>query len=176
MTTCCPPRRGLLHAAGAGLLMGAAGLLGGCGFALRQPVQQPYRRIALLGFATRSPMAEALRQALAADVQLLPSPQGAEVVVTALEDRVYRTVAAYTATGQVRELRLRVYLKFRLSRPDGTVLLPETELEKSRDLSYSEEYALAKEVEEAGLTRAMRNDMAQQLLRMLAASRQPGGA
>jgi len=65
---------------------------------------------------------------------------------------------------------LRVVLKYRLSAPDGHILVDDTSLSQSRDLSYIESSALAKEQEEATLLREMRNDIAAQLLRMLAST------
>jgi LPS-assembly lipoprotein len=157
------------------LLITAAGaVLAGCGFALRRPAQLPFTRLALGGFKPNSPMADALRQALPRSVQVVTKPTDAEVVLVALEDRFDKTVAASTAAGQVREFRLRLTLRFRLDRPDGSVQLPEQHIELSRDMSYSETAALAKQTEEAVLVREMRMDVAQQLLQMLSAStRQP---
>jgi LPS-assembly lipoprotein len=149
-------------------LLGPA--LAGCGFELRRPAELPYTRIALTGFAKGSAMAEALRLALPASARIVEAPKDAEVVLAALDDHLYRIVAASTSAGQVREFRLRVLLKFRLTRPDGKMLLADTELEQSRDLSYSETAALAKQAEEAALLREMRADLAQQVLRMLAAA------
>lgn len=156
----------------AGLLAAGAAALGGCGFRLRQPVSLAYRRIALVGFAPRSPMAEALRAALPPATQVQDSPHGADVVLTAVQDRFYRTVVGSTATGQVRELRLRVLLKYQLATPEGKLLVPETELEQSRDMSYTETAALAKEAEETTLVREMRTDIARQLLHVLATTGQ----
>jgi LPS-assembly lipoprotein len=156
------------------LLVLAAGVLAGCGFALRQPAQLPFTKLALSGFKTPSPMADALRQALPRSVTVVAQPRDAEVVLVALEDRFDKTVAASTAAGQVREFRLRVILRFRLDRPDGSNQLPEQRIELSRDMSYSETAALAKQTEEAVLVRDLRTDVAQQLLQMLAAAtRQP---
>ncbi|WP_233446965.1 LPS-assembly lipoprotein LptE, partial [Ideonella azotifigens] len=145
----------------------AAASLAGCGFELRQPPQLPYQRIALTGFARHSEMPEAVRLALPSGTKIVDSPAQAQVVLAAMEDKLERTVAASTSAGQVREFRLRVLLKFRLTRPDGTVLLGDTELEQSRDMSYTETAALAKQTEEATLLHDMRADMARQLLRML---------
>jgi len=50
----------------------------------------------------------------------------------------------------------------------GRELIPATELLLTRDMSYSETIALAKEQEEALLFRGMRGDIVQQLLRRLA--------
>jgi LPS-assembly lipoprotein len=157
--------------------LGGAALatLAGCGFALRRPAELPFSRIAIAGFAPQSPMAQALRQALPRSVTVVEQPSDSDVVLVALEDRFDKTVAASTATGQVREFRLRVTLRFRLDHPDGTPQLPEQTLELTRDMSYSETTALAKQTEEAVLVREMRMDLAQQLLQMLAATGRPAG-
>lgn len=154
------------------LLVAALGslALAGCGFALRRPADLPFSKLAISGFKPNSPMAEALRQSLPRSVKVVALPKDADVVLLAIEDRFDKTVAASTASGQVREFRLRVTLRFRLDRPDGSPQLPETQLELTRDMSYSESTALAKQTEEAGLVREMRMDLAQQLLQMLAAT------
>jgi len=157
-------RRTLLLATLGGLV------LSGCGFALRRPTELPFSKLAISGFNPNSPMAEALRQALPRNVTVVAQPKDADVVLLAIEDRFDRTVAASTAAGQVREFRLRVALRFRLDRPDGSTQLPETQLELTRDMSYNETAALAKQAEEAGLVHEMRMDLAQQLLQMLAAA------
>ena len=162
-------RRSVLVAAGGAL---CGGLLAGCGFALRRPADLPFSKLAINGFKPNSPMAEALRQSLPRSVKVVASPKDADVVLVAIEDRFDKTVAASTAAGQVREFRLRLTLRFRLDRPDGSPQLPETQLELTRDMSYNETAALAKQVEEAGLVREMRMDLAQQLLQMLAATSQ----
>ena len=165
-------RRTLLLAALGGLPLAVS--LAGCGFALRQPTQLPFTRLAISGFKPASPMADALRRSLPATVTVVAQPHDAEVVLVVLEDRYDKTVAASTAGGQVVEFRLRVTLRFRLDKPDGSTRLGEQRLELTRDMSYSETAALAKQAEEAGLVREMRADLAQQLLQMLAVSGKPG--
>jgi len=152
-----------------GATLGTGMALVGCGFHLREPADLPYTRLALTGFAHRSPMVDALRQVLPTSTRVIDRTSDAEVVVVALDDRFQKTVVASTAAGQVREFRLRVTLKFRLTSADGKPLIEDTELEQSRDLSYIETSALGKEEEEAVLVREMRNDIAQQLLQMLSA-------
>ena len=73
------------------------------------------------------------------------------------------------ASGQVRELQLRLRIRFKLRASDGRELIPDTELLQQRDISYNETIALAKEAEEALLYRNMQTDLVQQLLRRLAA-------
>ncbi|MEK8030415.1 LPS assembly lipoprotein LptE [Ideonella sp. DXS29W] len=163
-------RRTLCLAALGSLTLSLSLSLAGCGFALRRPAEMPFSKLAISGFKPNSPMAEALRQSLPRSVSVVAQPKDAEVVLLAIEERFDRTVAASTAAGQVREFRLRVMLRFRLDRPDGTNQLPETQLELTRDMSYNETAALAKQTEEAGLVREMRMDLAQQLLQMLSAA------
>jgi LPS-assembly lipoprotein len=152
----------------AGLLALAGSALAGCGFQLRQPPRMGFGRIALTGFEPRSPMAKELRRQLGASARVVDSPGQAEVVLQALDDLRERSVVATTAAAQVRELQLRVKFNFRASTPGGRELIPRTELLLSRDLSFSETAALAKELEESELFREMQADVAAQVLRRLA--------
>ena len=143
-------------------------LLGGCGFTLRETPAMPFARIALSGFAARSPLQAELRARLAESVQLVDTPAQAEVVLHALSDRRQRSVVASTGAGQVRELQLRLGFEFRLSTPGGRELIARTELLLSRDMSYSETAALGKAQEESELLAAMQADIVQQVLSRLA--------
>jgi LPS-assembly lipoprotein len=78
-------------------------------------------------------------------------------------------VASTTAFGQVRDLSLRTRFKFRLLRADGSILRPDTELVLSRDLTYNEKDALAKQDESDALHRAMQTDIVEQVMRRLSA-------
>ena len=149
-------------------VLAPAALATGCGFELRRTPALPFRRIALVGFEPRSPLGADLRRALV-DVQVVEQPALADVVFEALEDERKRVVVASTAGGQVRELQLRTRLVFRLSTPKGRSLIPPTELLLTRDMSYTETSALAKEQEEAELLRAMHGDIVAQVMRRLAA-------
>jgi LPS-assembly lipoprotein len=148
-------------------LAGSA-LIAGCGFQLRGATELPFSRIALEGFAARSPLAEELKRTLAQSAEVVPGPAQAQVVLHALSDTRERSVVASTSAGQVRELQLRVRLEFKLATPSGRELIPATELLLARDMSYSETQALAKEYEEAQLLRAMQSDIVAQLMRRLA--------
>ena len=93
----------------------------------------------------------------------------AEVVLESLADSRDKGVVASTATGQVREVQLRSRFNFRLRTPGGKELIAPTEIALSRDMTYNERDALAKELEEEALYRAMQSDIASQVLRRLAA-------
>ena len=94
---------------------------------------------------------------------------GAQATLDLLAEQRERVVVGQNVAGQVRELQLRLRIRFRLRRADGTEWIPETELLQQRDISYSETAALSKEAEEALLFRNMQTDLVQQLTRRLAA-------
>ena len=152
----------------------AALLLAGCGFKLRGVQQFSFRTLYIAAPDT-SPLARELRRTLqgAADtVQVLTDPAQkaqAEAILEVLAEQRERSVVGLNASGQVRELQLRLRLRFKLVTPSGEERIPETELLQQRDISYNETIALAKEAEEALLYRNMQTDLVQQLLRRLAA-------
>jgi len=153
------------------LLLASAAFLAGCGFELRRAPELHFRSVQLTGFPPRSPLADELRNSINASKTTLvvDSAAQAQVVFEAITDARERSVVASTATGQVRELQLRARLNFRLRTPSGKELIPATEILLSRDMSYSEMAALAKEQEEALLFRAMQSDIVAQVMRRLAA-------
>ena len=88
---------------------------------------------------------------------------------TAIAGIVACALVASTAAGQVREVQLRSRFNFRLTNVAGRELLAPREILLSRDMSYSETIALAKEQEETALYRAMQTDIVTQVMRRLAA-------
>lgn len=152
--------------AGAGMV-----LLGGCGFELRRAPALNFRTIQLRGFADQSPLAVELKANIDASrtTLVVDSIAKADVVLEALADVREKSVVASTSAGQVRELQLRSRFVFRLSSQSGRVLIPAREIRLSRDMSYSETIALAKEQEEAALFRAMQSDIVAQVMRILSA-------
>lgn len=150
-------------------LAGLSGLaLAGCGFELRRPPVMGFRRIALAGFATRSPLGEDFRRTLAKTLDVTESPAQAEVVLHAIADRREKSVVASTSAAQVRELQLRLKFDFRVATPAGRELIAPSALLLTRDLSYSEASALGKAEEEAELYREMQADVVAQVMRRLA--------
>ena len=150
------------------LALAGASALAGCGFRLRQPARVSFASIALVGFAPRSPLAEELKRQLLQQVKVLDAPDKAEVILQALDDVREKSVVASTAAAQVRDMQLRLKFNFRARTPGGRELISRAELLVSRDLSYSETAALAKEQEEATLYREMQGDVVAQVMRRLA--------
>lgn len=152
-----------------GLAALVAGGLAGCGFTLKRPPRLSFSSIALTGFAPASPLAIELRHQLSQRLRVLLTPDGADVVLQALDDARERSIVASTAAAQVRELQLRLKFVFRAHTPSGRELIPRVELLLARDLGYRENAALAKEYEEAELYAEMQDEMVAQVLRRLAA-------
>ena len=151
--------------------LAGASALAGCGFQLRRAPELPFKTLHLSGFKPTSPMGVALRRALAGapSTRLVEGRAQAEAIFEVLGDTDEKSVVAYTSSGQVRELQLRSRLVFQLQTPSGRELIARTEIVQSRDMSYKERDALAKEQEEQLLYRAMQDDIAMQVLRRLAA-------
>ncbi|HQQ71313.1 MAG TPA: LPS assembly lipoprotein LptE [Alicycliphilus sp.] len=93
----------------------------------------------------------------------------AEAVLELAGEQQERVAVGMSVAGQIRELQLRLRIRFRLRGQQGQEWIPSTELLQQRDISYNETQALSKEGEEAMLFRNMRTDLVQQLIRRLAA-------
>jgi LPS-assembly lipoprotein len=93
----------------------------------------------------------------------------ADVVLDILSEERQQAVVGVNASGQVRELQLRLRVRFRLRTPQGQVLIEPVELSQQRDLSFTETAALSKEIEQATMYRDMQTDIVQQIMRRLSA-------
>jgi LPS-assembly lipoprotein len=163
-STSLPTRRTLLLAGGAGLA------LAGCGFKLRQAPDFAFQTIAM---PTNTAYLSQLRRAIDVTGRLTVLPMtevtNAQTVFDVLSETRDRMVLSTNSAGQVREMQLFLRIRFRLRTPAGKELIPPSELLQSRDITYNETAALAKESEEQLLYRDMVTDMVQQTLRRLAA-------
>jgi LPS-assembly lipoprotein len=158
------------------LSLAPVALLSACGFRLRGVPEFGFGSLYIAAPAS-SPLARELRRTLegsGSKLQVLSDPAAmptADAILDLLQEQQERAVVGLNASGQVRELQLRLRIKFRLRTPAGAELIPETELLQQRDISYNETIALAKEAEEALLYRNMRTDLVQQLMRRLSLTR-----
>jgi LPS-assembly lipoprotein len=180
------------------LAAGAAALATGCGFQLRQAPDFVFDAV-VMNAPVSSPLAAELSRSLASNgrVQVLPpaalsAPAAAAapvagasaplpaasapavlprntVVFDLPQELREKIVVGLNASGQVREFQLRSRIRFRVRNPQGTELIPETELVQQRDITFNEASVLAKESEESLLYRDMQTDLVQQLMRRLAA-------
>lgn len=159
-------------------LLPAPLLLAACGFRLRGVPEFAFRSL-YIAAPPGSPLARELQRTLqgaGGGLQTITDPARmleAEAIMDLLSEQQERSVVGLNASGQVRELQLRLRIRFKLRTPAGAEMIPDTELLQQRDISYNETIALAKEAEEALLYRTMQTDLVQQLLRRLAAARLP---
>jgi LPS-assembly lipoprotein len=154
-----------------------AAALTGCGFQLRQTGDYPFKSL-YAGFPVTTPLGAELSRQLRATgrIELLTEAkqaQQADVILDILQELRQRVVMGTNTSGQVRELQLRMTVKFRLRNPEGVEWIEPVELYLERDLSFNETAALSKEVEEAMLYRDMQNDIVQQIVRRLARVKPP---
>lgn len=158
------------------LCLAPVALLSACGFRLRGVPEFGFDSLYIAAPAN-SPLAKELQRTLEGSggkLRMLSDPADmpkADAILDLLREQQERSVVGLNASGQVRELQLRLRIRFRLRTPAGVEMIPETELLQQRDISYNETIALAKEAEEALLYRDMRTDLVQQLMRRLAAAK-----
>jgi LPS-assembly lipoprotein len=158
------PRRAVLAVAFASLA--------GCGFELRKAPQFSFKSIAV---SSETAFANQVKRNLRATgtLEVLPANQAAnaEVVLDILGENRDNVIISTNTAGQVRELQLRLTVRYRLRAKGGKELLAPAEIQQTRDITYNETAALAKEGETELLFRDMQTDIAQQLLRRLAAAK-----
>ncbi len=156
-------RRGLLATVG-------ALALAGCGFELRKAPIFAFKTLAVNG---STPLVNMLRRSLRATgtVTVVPEAEAstAEAIFDVLAESREQGVISTNAAGEVRELELRLAVRFRLRTPEGKELISAGRIEQKRDITYNETNALAKEGETALLYRDMQNDIVQQIVRQLGA-------
>lgn len=151
-----------------------APLISACGFRLRGVPQFAFSSLYVQAGAG-SQLARELRRTLqgsGAGLTLMTEPAQlpqAEAVLELQPEQQERVVVGLNASGQVRELQLRLRVRFRLRDQQGREWIGDTEMLQQRDISYNETIALSKEGEEALLMRNMRTDLVQQIMRRLAA-------
>ncbi|MEY4732188.1 MAG: LPS-assembly lipoprotein LptE [Pseudomonadota bacterium] len=160
-------RRRLLTALG---IAPALGLVG-CGFALRQNQDFPFKTL-YGNFSENSPLGVELRRNLlgtgridlVTDAKKMPD---VDAILDILSEVRQQVVVGMNSSGQVREMQLRLRVSFRLRTPQGEEWIEPVELYQQRDLSFTETAALSKEIEMNMMYRDMQTDIVQQIMRRL---------
>ncbi len=173
-------RRLLLRTLGLSALAVGAVVLAGCGFQLRQAGDYAFKTL-YANFSATSPLGVELRRNLLGTgrIDLCTDPKQmpqADAILDILSEERQRVVVGVNASGQVRELQLRLKVKFRLRTPQGVEWIEPVELAQQRDLSFTETAALSKEIEEGMMYRDMQADIVQQIMRRLSAVKPRGPA
>ena len=168
------PRRHFLQGLGAVPL--TAGL-SACGFQLRSVGDYPFKTL-YANFSINSPLGVELRRNLLGTgrIEVWSEPAQmlqADAILDILSEERQQVVVGINALGQVRELQLRLRVRFRLRTPEGVTWIDAVELAQQRDLSFTETAALSKEIEQVMLYRDMQADIVQQIMRRLAMVKPP---
>lgn len=157
------------------LLVAVPVLLAGCGFALRQHDSYAFETIAIS--PDGSAIASVLKRYLGDRVRpVVPGGDPAQVTVDVLSETQTQTIAGTSSAGLVREFLLQSVVRFRFRDARGQELLPATEIQQQRFMTYNETYASAKGEEAKLMFDEMRQDLAQQILNRLATLRLPEAA
>ncbi len=149
-------------------------LLGACGFRLRGAPNFVFGSIYVQA-GRGSPVGTLLRRNLESASDKLTvvkdpaSPDTAEVICQVISERAERIIIGSNVAGQVREIDLRLTVRFSLRTPGGDEIIEPTEIRQTRNVTYNETQALSKASEEEMLNKDMRNDIVQQIIRRLGA-------
>lgn len=147
--------------------------LAACGFHLRGAASLPFESIYVPG-ATGGIALDLKRNIQAGSgTRVVDDPRQAEALLRFSEESRAKVILSLNAAGRVREFRLVYRVGFSVDDVKGGAFLPGTTVTLTRDVTYDDTVALAKEAEEALLFRDMQSDMVQQILRRIAAAKKP---
>ena len=151
-------------------------VLAGCGFQLRTAAKLPFDTVYVA--AADGGIALELKRNIQAgtDAKVVDDAKKAEALLQFTREERQKIILSLDAAGRVREFQLRYIVGFRVVDNKGGVYVPQSTIELSRDVTYSDADVLAKESEEQLLYRDMQNDMVQQIMRRPAAARRPARA
>jgi LPS-assembly lipoprotein len=155
----------------AGLAL-AITVLTACGFQLRGAYSLPYESL-YLAMADYDVIGANLRRAIrgAGTTHLASTASDAQAILVPVNEYRDRVILSLSGTGRVSELRLRYLYNYRVTDKKGRDLVAPGSIELVRDLTYDDSNVLAKQQEEILLWRDMENDLVQQLMRRLAATK-----
>lgn len=141
--------------------------LAGCGFQLRKDAQLPFEQ-AYVEASDGSHIAPLLRQSLAAQEKLATDKTGAPILIVVQAERHSKDILSLSGAGKVREYRFRYQATLQVLDADNQPLIAPIVLQQVRDVTYEENFALAKETEEHQIRRNMEEQALRQALRRLA--------
>lgn len=148
-------------------------LLAGCGFQLRGDVVIPFKDIHVTA-PTGSPIATDLGKKIqASSTPLTTDVTKADGRVAILEESRDKIILSLSGAGRVREYQLKLRVVYTLTDSKGAVIIPRTEMNLTRIMSFDDAFVLAKQQEEVLLYRDMENDVVQQILRRLSQVERP---
>jgi len=148
-------------------------LLAGCGFHLRGSADLPFSSVYVPGATSGIALDLARNIRAGTNAKLVDEAKQADAILQFTGETRGKEILSLTGAGRVQEFRLRYRVGFRVHDGKGHDYVPQSTLELTRDVSYSDADILAKETEEQLLFRDMQSDMVQQIMRRLSAAQKP---
>ena len=146
----------------------------GCGFHLRGDVDYAFSTLYVNSPAS-TPFTFELKRALSGGgTKLVESAAAAEVTLNVPVVADDKQVLSLSGGGRVREFQLTKRATFTLHDANGRDWLPAAEILIRRTYTFNESEVLAREAQEARLTKEMQTDIVQQIVRRLQAAKKPG--
>ncbi len=140
-----------------------------CGFHLRGEYNVPFTSV-FVSATGASQVAVTLRRELTnSPTKLLPSAKDAEAQLNITGEKRERIILSLSGAGRVREYQLKVYVFYQLIDNKGAVVIPTSEIQLQRIMTYDDSQVIAKQQEEAMLYKDMEQDAANQILRRMTA-------
>ncbi|MCQ8896562.1 LPS assembly lipoprotein LptE [Limnobacter humi] len=149
-------------------LLLSALLLAACGFQLRGQYTFDFDRIELRGME-KTEMNRNMNLQMQIMGIAVNTADGAPLKLTLLKEKRDRSIVTFSASGRAREVRLTYDLDYQVTDKQGDFLIATTTLQQRRELTYSDDQILGKEMEEANLYTEMQRDIARQISARLAA-------
>jgi LPS-assembly lipoprotein len=148
-------------------------LVGGCGFHLRGEAALPFETLNISFPNDAFQMGTELKRAITSGskTQVVDNAADAQAILQVVGNQREKVIFSLTSAGRVSGYTLRYRFVFRVHDGKGHDFIPQSEIVLIREMTYSDAQVLAKEVEEQTLYRDMQHDMAQQVMRRLAAAK-----
>ncbi|MFY9326743.1 MAG: LPS assembly lipoprotein LptE [Georgfuchsia sp.] len=149
-----------------------ATLLSACGFQLRGKAELPYASLYIALPESSTLRAKLVRSINAGSKTALTENVGeSQAILDITGDNMAKNILSLNAAGRVREYQLVRTFGYRVHDLAGRDLVPPGQIVVQRDITFDDSQVLSKQAEEGLLIRDMENDIVQQLLRRLAASK-----
>ena len=155
------------------ILLMLVAALAGCGFQLRGSYELPYKSVFVSATATSQVASNIRRELTGTPTKVLLSGAGADAQLNIFEERRDRLILSLSGAGRVREYELKMLVRYQLVDGKGAVIIPTSEIQLSRILTYDDTKIIAKQQEEAMLYADMDKDAVGQILRRMVAVKRP---
>lgn len=147
-------------------------LASACGFQLRGEPETGIKALHLSTVAGSGVYTDIRRALSTGSTRVVASPAEAQATLRILAEGREKAVHTITGTGRVYEFQLRLVVRYELVVPGRELpLIPPTEAEARRLITYSETAPIAKEAEEQLLYKDMQVELAGRILRQIALAR-----